>query len=279
MPPRPGTPIEQTSTKKIRQGNAALPVESSARRKNIQIFAKQGAPVIAVNDARVTATGTNRRLGRYIVIQDVYGNTFTYGQLGSVSKYYAVPKEQQLSTKQVREQLKPRPRPTPSRRPRPAPAASRAGCRRPSSAPPGSARPRRRSAVVRERLFAHPSRPDAMHHGGAAQLRANPRFTTFKDYFSVALGLKRKDVELKPLKKGSQVIGGTILGRIGKTDPTVAPHVLFEIHPAGKGSPRIDPSRSSTAGSCSRPPRSTAPPARTPSSAPTPRTRASARSC
>ena len=52
---------------------------------------------------------------------------------------------------------------------------------------------------------------------------------------------------------------------IGQTDPDVAPHLLFEIRPAGRGAPRSTRSRSSTAGSCSRRPRSTAPPARTPS--------------
>jgi hypothetical protein len=54
-------------------------------------------------------------------------------------------------------------------------------------------------------------------------------------------GLKRSDVVLKRLKVGSRVIAGTILGRIGKVDATVAPHLRFEVRPAGKGAPRIDP--------------------------------------
>ncbi|HEV2812865.1 MAG TPA: hypothetical protein VGW10_06390, partial [Solirubrobacteraceae bacterium] len=33
----------------------------------------------------------------------------------------------------------------------------------------------------------------------------------------------------------------TILGRVGETASTRAPHVLFEIRPAGRGAPRIDP--------------------------------------
>ena len=36
------------------------------------------------------------------------------------------------------------------------------------------------------------------------------------------------------------MLGGTIIGRIGKTDAR-APHLLFEIRPAGRGAPRIDP--------------------------------------
>jgi hypothetical protein len=37
------------------------------------------------------------------------------------------------------------------------------------------------------------------------------------------------------------VIGGTILGRVGRTVPGKASHLYFAIRPAGKGAPRIDP--------------------------------------
>ena len=64
---------------------------------------------------------------------------------------------------------------------------------------------------------------------------------SFRSYFTQVYGLKRSDVRLKHLKVGSRVIAGTILGHIGRTAPTVAPNVLFEIRPAGRGAPRIDP--------------------------------------
>jgi hypothetical protein len=52
-------------------------------------------------------------------------------------------------------------------------------------------------------------------------------------------------VKLKTLKKGSRVIGGTVLARVGKvkTGPgsKLAPHLNFSIRPAGRGAPRIDP--------------------------------------
>jgi hypothetical protein len=48
-------------------------------------------------------------------------------------------------------------------------------------------------------------------------------------------------VRLKTLKRGSPIVAGTILGRIGKTTQRSAPHTLFEIRPAGRGAPRIDP--------------------------------------
>jgi hypothetical protein len=40
---------------------------------------------------------------------------------------------------------------------------------------------------------------------------------------------------------GRRVIAGTILGRLGRTRGTVATHLRFEIRPAGRGAPRIDP--------------------------------------
>ena len=47
-------------------------------------------------------------------------------------------------------------------------------------------------------------------------------------------------MQLRPLRKGSKVVAGTVLGRIGKTTH-LAPHVNFSIRPAGKGAPKIDP--------------------------------------
>jgi hypothetical protein len=66
--------------------NAANIVESSDDRRSIDIFAGPGAPVVAVNDGEIRKIGRNRRLGRYLVLQDVYGNRYSYAQLGSLIK-------------------------------------------------------------------------------------------------------------------------------------------------------------------------------------------------
>ena len=47
-------------------------------------------------------------------------------------------------------------------------------------------------------------------------------------------------MELRPLREGSKVVAGTVLGRIG-VRRAVAPHVNFAIQPAGRGAPKIDP--------------------------------------
>jgi hypothetical protein len=66
-------------------------------------------------------------------------------------------------------------------------------------------------------------------------------FSTFRNYFSRPFGLDSKDVRLRRLKRGARVIGGTILGRVGQTVKDKASHLYFEIRPAGRGAPRIDP--------------------------------------
>src|SRR5205807_4186147 len=59
-------------------------------------------------------------------------------------------------------------------------------------------------------------------------------------YVGSVRGLKRSEVVIKPLKAGEQVIAGTILGRIDKLSQA-APNMRFEIKPAGRNAPQIDP--------------------------------------
>ena len=66
-------------------------MESDERRRGIRIFARSGAPVVAVNDGRVVRIGRSKRLGRFVELQDAYGNTYTYAKLGKVSATYPAP--------------------------------------------------------------------------------------------------------------------------------------------------------------------------------------------
>ena len=101
------------------------------------------------------------------------------------------------------------------------------------------------AAVTKERLFANPSRPNAQEAGGDQQLvdqGSDVAGVTTVRGLSKLFGLDREDILLKDLKVGSKVAAGTILGRIGVSEnPEIAPHVLFEVRPAGRGAPRIDP--------------------------------------
>src|SRR3954468_11427971 len=84
---------EQATKARVKAGqNAAKVIESSPTRRGIDIYSREGAPVIATNDGVVRKIGYSAKTGRYLVLQDVYGNQYTYSQLGSVQRMYPVPK-------------------------------------------------------------------------------------------------------------------------------------------------------------------------------------------
>jgi hypothetical protein len=224
--------------------NAANVVEDSITRRGIDIFAREGSPVVAVNDGVIKKIGRSRELGRHVVLQDVYGNRFTYAHLGSVSQSYPVPKEDAGTEQHAQAIAANDKKPT-----RPASAGRQLdtsdSVTSDKSAKADSDAAPRPTIPLKERLFAHPERPNANAAGGEDQILSSKGkldgFTTFRNYFSRAFGLNARDVRLKSLQEGARVIGGTILGRIGQTVEGKAAHVYFEIQPVGRGAPRIDP--------------------------------------
>jgi hypothetical protein len=193
--------------------------------------------------------GRNRKLGRHVVLQDVYGNRYTYAHLGELSKFYPVPKQDadasdpNRSARAVAANADPKPD-RPASAGRQLDASDKKPERDRGGDVPNSAA--QASAPVKERLFAHPDLPGAREAGGLeqqldSQSRKNGKYETYKNYFSRPYGLDPSKVRLRPLKKGSRVIGGTIVGRIGQTERGIASHVEFSIRPAGRGAPRIDP--------------------------------------
>ena len=236
--------------KRVKRGeNAANLVESDDSRRSIDIFSKQGAPVVAVNDGVIKKIGKNKKLGRHIVLQDVYGNQYTYAHLGQTSKFYPVPKNNADDLNRTARAVHanesdPKPDQAASAG-RQADASDKKRERDRGGDVPDAAT--QASAPVKERLFAHPDVPGAREAGGLeqqldTQARKNGKYETYKNYFSRPFGVDPSKVRLRPLKKGSRVIGGTILGRIGRNaSDTTAAHLDFSIRPAGRGAPSIDP--------------------------------------
>jgi hypothetical protein len=233
--------------KRVREGNAAMVVEPTGRR-GIKIFSRKGAPVVAVNDGRILAVGENARLGRYVKLQDVYGNTYTYGHLDRVAQRYPAPKPQRVTEEEAKRELQ---LPTRDAAPaEPASATDQPAAKAPKrkladrAAPESRKVPEKAPAASKERLFANPARPNAAAAGGAQQeferTGVIDGVETFEGYYERVLGLDRKDVQLKRLRPGARVVAGTILGRLGKLDRR-APFLQFEVRPAGQGAPRIDP--------------------------------------
>jgi murein DD-endopeptidase MepM/ murein hydrolase activator NlpD len=222
---------EAEAKKRVAKGrNAALPVESDADRRGIDIYSRPGAPVVAVQDGKIVKIGQNARLGKFIQLRDAYGNTYTYAQLKKLAKRHPVPKESRRDVEALA---------VPPKDPAPTAAASAGSQDKPAPRSSNDAASKASvggSALTKQRLYASPSRPEAFKAGGREQLEGKATASDLK-----LLGLPSDQVEMKKLKVGSRVIGGTILGRIGRTSMRQAPHMRFEIRPAGRGAPRIDP--------------------------------------
>jgi len=222
--------------------NPAYVIESSSQRKGIKIFARSGAPVVAVNDGRIAEVGRSRRLGRFVVLQDVYGNTYTYAHLKDVVERFPTPKPRVLGKRAIARELR-----LPARDATPAGPASlttedEAKARKASKAR-AAVKPSRRAASrpapAKERLFANPDRPNASAAGGEQQ--SYERSEDFGSYLNRVFGLDRSGVDMKPLRRGARVTSGTVLGHVGRVSKKTASHLMFEIRPAGRGAPRIDP--------------------------------------
>jgi murein DD-endopeptidase MepM/ murein hydrolase activator NlpD len=65
-------------------GNAAEVISSSPTRRGINIFSREDAPVVAVNDGVIRKLGSSPQLGKFVVLEDTYGNRYTYAELGKV---------------------------------------------------------------------------------------------------------------------------------------------------------------------------------------------------
>jgi hypothetical protein len=67
--------------------------------------------------------------------------------------------------------------------------------------------------------------------------RTTPARPSLLGYFTGAFGISPKHLKLEPLRVGSRVLAGTILGRLARGK---RPHLLFELQPASQQAP-IDP--------------------------------------
>jgi murein DD-endopeptidase MepM/ murein hydrolase activator NlpD len=100
------------------EGNAAEVIASSPTRRGINIFSAEGAAVVAVNDGIIRKLGSSPKLGKFVVLEDTYGNRYTYAELGEIvrdERLVVMPtgKEQRLPVES--QDLRPRLRALPSR--------------------------------------------------------------------------------------------------------------------------------------------------------------------
>jgi Transglycosylase SLT domain len=99
-------------------GNAAEVISSSPTPRGINIFSKQGAPVVAVNDGVIRKLGHSDDLGNFVVLEDTYGNRYTYAELGSLVRHHrlvVMPTGKEKRVPVESENLRPRMRALPER--------------------------------------------------------------------------------------------------------------------------------------------------------------------
>jgi len=99
-------------------GNAAEVISSSPTPRGINIFSDEGAPVVAVNDGVIRKLGHSERLGNFVVLEDTYGNRYTYAQLGHLvrnRRLVVMPTGQERRVPVESQNLRPRLRALPER--------------------------------------------------------------------------------------------------------------------------------------------------------------------
>ena len=172
------------------KGHATDLASDRGDQNSINIFTKGNAPVVATTDGVIKKIGNDRDRGNYIVLQDAYGNQYTYSGLGSVAAVYPVPKDEAtffgVEVIAAHREKAPRSAATAGRQLPGSPGATAST----ATVPADGSHPR---VVYRKRLFAHPSRPNAVAAGSIAQLFDESGgifgFSNYDSRFAGVLGL------------------------------------------------------------------------------------------
>ncbi len=270
--------LKDSTTNRTVSGNAADVINSSPTRRGINIFSRRGAPIVAVNDGIVKAIGNNEKMGKYVVIQDSYGNRYIYSELGSVETLHPVPKPQKLTADDFKlvsppdddAPTGPATDTTPAEQAQLEAQAARQARDSSSESEGDGAAPTAGSSsgdsAGGDTAGAGPSHELVNTEDARRRISANagqggagsadeslgtqvddlagqklPGYTTFRNYFDDVFKFNANTTELLPLRIGSKVVGGTVIGRMSGPVDGVAPHINFAIKPAGRGAPRIDP--------------------------------------
>jgi hypothetical protein len=196
------------------------------------IYAQSGAPVIAAQDGEIVQIGDSPALGHFISLRDAYGNTYTYAQLGDVSSVYPVLEPRVHSAVSPKVQS-PGGEATPT-----GPATAGAQPRSPlSEGGTISGLALGAAASLEPAPPAPPTTPAPTTSAPSVPQEVAPHVKVFSE--------GSNEVFLHPLSTGVQVIAGTVLGHVGADTSAgqtpSAPHLLFQIRPAGLNAPLIDP--------------------------------------
>jgi soluble lytic murein transglycosylase-like protein len=199
----------------------------------IELMSSPKASVIAVQDGRILQIGHSRKLGKFVVLRDVYGDVFTYAGLGSIAPTYILPKAPSARVKSRAVEAASTHGPAPSQ-------AASAGVQSPFTlhvakpvvtqsqsavSVPGSGQEVTPAGMEKVRLFAHPGNPDARAAAVASAARK---------------ARHSRAGQPLPLRAGSVVASGTVLGHVRVPPGAKDGHLRFAIRPSGDNE-TIDP--------------------------------------
>jgi membrane-bound lytic murein transglycosylase B len=238
----PATPASAAAAAPSPTAAAAASTKAAAAKAQplqlVNLKSSPNASVVAVEDGRIMQIGDSHELGKYVVLRDVYGDLFTYAGLGSIAPTYTPSKGPSARVKSPVVEAASAHVPTPSL---PATAGSQSpltlSVKTPSKpSTPASASSGQASVPAtngeeapagmgKARLFAHPNNPDA--RAAAAATAASRRRNT-------------RAGEHLPLRRGSVVASGTVLGHVGVAAGASSGQLKFAIRPSGDTS-TIDP--------------------------------------
>jgi murein DD-endopeptidase MepM/ murein hydrolase activator NlpD len=188
------------------------------------IYAQAGAPVIASQDGEIVQIGESPSLGHFVSLRDAYGNTYIYAGLGDVSSVYPVLEPRVNSTVSPRIESGSEPAPT-------GPATAGAQPRSPiSEGGTVSGLALGAAAGLESAPATPPATTSPVQPQSSTPKTVAPNVEAFRE--------GANEVYLHTLKVGVQVIAGTVLGHVGAGS---APHIVFQIRPAGPDAPLIDP--------------------------------------
>jgi hypothetical protein len=233
---QPSTPGSTAPVAPSAAGAAATAKASSAAQalQFAELTSAPNASVVAVQDGRIVGLGQSRQLGKYLVLRDVYGDLFTYAGLGSFAPSYTPVKPSRSPVKSPVVEAASAHDPTPSQ---PASAGRQPPVtltvKAPTHKPPtgsahavfeGGSNEAATAGSGKVRLFAHPGNPDAVAAAASAARAAR----------------RSSAGQRVPLRRGSVVATGTVLGHVRVPLGASAGHLRFAIRPAGD-SGSIDP--------------------------------------
>ncbi len=184
---------------------AAPASATSAGLRLVDVRGEPNARVVAVQDGRIIKLGYSRKLGRYVILRDVYGDVFTYAGLGAIAHTYKLPKSESAGGAVSQSESSS----APTSQGKSASAAAFTTAEEPTG---------------KARVFARTTRnPDA--RAAIASVRV--------------LGTSSAGGRLS-LSVGSILAEGTVLGRVKAPAGAKDGHLRFAIRPAGDTS-TIDP--------------------------------------